>query len=108
MSHVQELFDATFDETVFGADRAVLVEFTAEWCGPCKQLAPVLDELAVEQADRLQIVKIDVDNNPATTIRYDVMSMPTLILFREGEPVLRLIGARGKRHLMEDLAEVIG
>jgi thioredoxin 1 len=108
VSQVTELTDATFDETVMGADRAVLVEFTAAWCGPCKQLAPVLDELSVEQRDRLQIAKIDVDDNPKTTLRYDVMSMPTLILFRDGQPVQRLVGARGKRHLMEDLADVIG
>lgn len=108
VSQVAELSDATFDEAVSGADRAILVEFTASWCGPCKQLAPVLDELSVEQADRLQVAKIDVDQNPKTTMRYDVMSMPTLILFRDGEPVQRLVGARGKRHLMEDLADVIG
>jgi thioredoxin 1 len=108
MSNVADLTDATFAETVGGAEHPILVEFTANWCGPCKQLAPVLDELSVEQADRLQIAKIDVDENPLTTNRYGVMSMPTLILFRDGEPTLRLVGARGKHHLLEDLAEAIG
>lgn len=107
MANVTELSDATFDEVVKAADRPVLVDFTAAWCGPCHQIAPILEELAAEQADRLQVVKIDVDANPQTTMRYDVMSMPTLILFKDGEPQRRLVGARGKRNLMEHLADVI-
>jgi thioredoxin 1 len=105
MSNVTELTDATFAETIGSADKPVLVDFTAAWCGPCKMISPILDELAVEQADKLQIVKIDVDANPATTLRYDVMSMPTLILFKDGEPELRMIGARGKQHLLQELAD---
>jgi thioredoxin 1 len=108
MTNVTELTDATFDETVLGAELPVLVDFTAAWCGPCKQLSPVLDELSVEQVERIQIVKIDVDANPATTRRYDVMSMPTLILFRDGAPAQRLVGARGKHVLLEDLVDVLG
>ena len=87
--------------------KLLLVDFTAAWCGPCKQISPILDELSVEQADKLQIAKIDVDENPATTLRYDVMSMPTLILFKDGEPQRKLIGARGKQHLLNELAEVL-
>ena len=107
MSNVTELTDATFAETIGAADKPVLVDFTAAWCGPCKMISPILDELAVEQADKMQIVKIDVDANPATTLRYDVMSMPTLILFKDGEPQRRLVGARGKQHLLNDLADVL-
>jgi thioredoxin 1 len=103
MAALQQLTDATFDEVVLTADRPVLVDFTAEWCGPCKTIAPILEELSVEQADRLDVVSIDVDANPATTLRYDVMSMPTLILFKDGVPQHKLIGARGKRHLLEEL-----
>jgi thioredoxin 1 len=107
MANVTELNDSTFDEVVRSADRPVLVDFTAAWCGPCQAIAPVLEDLATEQADRLQVVKIDVDANPATTLRYEVMSMPTLILFKDGEPQRRLVGARGKHNLLEHLADVI-
>ena len=107
MANVKELTDSTFDEVVRSADLPVLVDFTAAWCGPCHQLAPILDEIASEQADRLQVVKIDVDANPQTTLRYDVMSMPTLILFKDGEPQRRLVGARGKHNLLEHLADVL-
>ena len=106
-TNVRVLTDATFWETVGGADLPVLVDFTAAWCGPCKQLSPVLDQISVEYADKLEVVKIDVDENPDTTRRYDVMSMPTLILFKEGEPVRRLVGARGKHALLEELSDVI-
>jgi thioredoxin 1 len=107
MANVTELNDATFDEVVRSADRPVLVDFTAAWCGPCQAIAPILEDLASEQAERLQVVKIDVDANPQTTLRYEVMSMPTLILFKDGEPQRRLVGARGKHNLLEHLADVI-
>jgi thioredoxin 1 len=107
MSNVTELTDATFAETIGAADKPVLVDFTAAWCGPCKMISPILDELSVEQADKMQIVKIDVDENPATVLKYDVMSMPTLILFKDGEPQRRLVGARGKQHLLQELADVL-
>ena len=107
MSNVTHLTDATFAETIGSADKPVLVDFTASWCGPCKMISPILDELSVEQADRLAIAKIDVDENPDTTRRYDVMSMPTLILFKDGEPQRRFVGARGKAHLLEELADVL-
>ena len=107
MSNVTELTDATFAEAIGAADKPILVDFTAAWCGPCKTISPILDELSVEQADKLQIAKIDVDANPSTTLRYDVMAMPTLILFKDGEPQRRLVGARGKQHLLNDLADVL-
>jgi thioredoxin 1 len=107
MSNVTHLTDATFAEAIGAADKPVLVDFTASWCGPCKMISPILDDLSVEQADSLQIAKIDVDENPATTMRYDVMSMPTLILFKDGVPVRKLVGARGKQHLLEELADII-
>jgi thioredoxin 1 len=107
MATVTELSDSTFDETVRSADRPVLVDFTAAWCGPCKQIAPILEEIASEQADKLQVAKIDVDANPEMVRRYEVMSMPTLILFKDGEPERRLVGARGKHNLLEHLADVI-
>jgi thioredoxin 1 len=107
MSNVIHLTDATFSEAVSGADRPVLVDFTAAWCGPCKTISPILDELSVDHAAKLQIAKIDVDENPATTRRYDVMSMPTLILFKDGVPDRRFVGARGKHHLLAELDDIL-
>mgnify|MGYP005819925475 CR=1 FL=1 len=107
MANVTELTDQTFDEVVRGADRPVLVDFTAAWCGPCQQIAPILEELAVEQQDNFQVAKIDVDTNPQTVLRYEVMSMPTLILFKDGEPARRLVGARGKHNLLEHLVDAL-
>ena len=101
------LTDATFAEAVLGADGPVLVDFTAAWCPPCQAIKPVLEEVAGEQAGKLEVVQLDVDENPQTTLRYDVMSMPTLIVFRDGVPQKKMIGARGKHHLLEELAEFL-
>jgi thioredoxin 1 len=99
-----ELTDDTFAELATGAQLPLLVEFSARWCGPCRMLAPVLHDLAHEQSEQLRIAQIDVDENPETTGRYDVMSMPTLILFVDGHEEMRLVGARGKANLMQELA----
>jgi thioredoxin 1 len=104
-THMTELTDLTFDEFTSGTDLPVLVEFSAEWCGPCKMLAPILHALAAEQDGSLLVGQIDVDENPATTRRYDVMSMPTLLLFVDGRVRKRVVGARGKSHLLQELAE---
>lgn len=104
---VDEVTDATFDTEVLGEVRPVLVEFTADWCGPCRQLAPVLGAIADEERERLRIVQIDVDHNPGTAARYGVLSMPTLMVFRAGEPVKSMVGARPKRRLLQELADVL-
>ncbi|WP_031073675.1 thioredoxin [Streptomyces sp. NRRL S-118] len=104
MKHVT---DADFDTRVLAADRPVLVEFTAGWCGPCRQMAPVLAAVAEEEKDRLDVVVIDADTSPETVIRYGVLSMPTLLLFRSGEPVKSMVGARPKRRLLQELEDVL-
>ncbi|MFH8488734.1 thioredoxin [Streptomyces longisporoflavus] len=102
---VAEVTDADFEGEVIEAELPVLVEFGAEWCGPCRQLAPVLGEIAREEADRLKIVQVDVDSSPQTAIAYNILSVPSLLVFRNGEPVKSMVGARPKRKLLADLAE---
>ncbi|MET9374398.1 thioredoxin [Streptomyces sp. NPDC003035] len=104
---VTEVTDADFDAEVLGAELPVLVKFTADWCGPCRQLAPVLGAIAAEEADRLRIVRLDVDRNPEITLRYGVMATPTLMVFRAGEPVTSMVGARPKRRLLQELEDVL-
>jgi thioredoxin 1 len=101
------LTDATFDEEVQAAGEPVVVDFWAEWCGPCKMIAPVLDEIASEQAGKVKIAKLNVDDNPDVARRFDVMSIPTLIVFQDGQPKKRLVGAKGKGQLLEELAEFL-
>jgi thioredoxin 1 len=104
---ILNLSDATFDETIAGAETPVLVDFWAEWCGPCKMIAPTLAEIASEQKGKLAIGKLNVDDNPDTARRFDVMSIPTLLVFKDGQQVKRLVGAKGKGQLLQDLAEFI-
>ncbi|MER5709411.1 thioredoxin domain-containing protein [Streptomyces sp. NPDC042898] len=104
---VAEVTDADFAREVLAAELPVLVKFTAEWCGPCRQLKPVLGAIATEEAARLRIVEIDVDRNPETTLKYGILGTPTLMVFRSGEPVKSLIGARPKRRLLQELEDVL-
>ena len=104
---IETLTDATFDENVKASDVPVLVDFWAEWCGPCKMIAPVLEEIAEEQAGKVRIAKLNIDDNLDVTRRYDVMSIPTLILFKDGEPQARLVGAKPKGALLQELSAYI-
>jgi len=101
------IHEDTLDETLAGP-LPVLVQFSAQWCGPCHMLTPTLAQIAAEQRDRLSVVMLDVDDNLAAARRFEVLSVPTLILFVDGLPTLRLVGARGKAQLMRELAAATG
>ncbi|MHB8827561.1 MAG: thioredoxin [Acidimicrobiales bacterium] len=102
-SPITILTDATFDEVIGSADKPILVDFWAEWCGPCKMIAPILEEFSVEQSDKFTIGKLDVDANVATATRYSVMSIPTLLLFKDGQVAARLVGAKPKGALLQEI-----
>ena len=97
--------DDSFSADVLTSSTPVLVDFWATWCGPCKMIAPVLEELATEKAGELTVAKIDVDANPGTARDFQVVSIPTLILFKDGEPVKRIVGTKGKAALLRELAD---
>ena len=103
MSKPVSVDDSNFDQMVLQADRPVLVDFWADWCGPCRMVAPIVDELSEEYDGRISFVKVDVDQNPKTASRYGIMSIPTLLIFKNGEPVSHLVGVRPKGELKENL-----
>jgi thioredoxin 1 len=94
--------DDSFDEEVSGSETPVLVDFWAEWCGPCKMVSPVLEEIANDKAGELKVAKLNVDDNPRTAQRFQVMSIPTLLLFKGGEPASRIVGARSKNQILSE------
>ncbi len=100
---ITNLTDQTFDEEIKSSDAPVLVDFWAEWCGPCKMIAPTLEEISKDFAGRLKVAKLNVDDAQSTAQRFEVMSIPTLILFKDGEPRLRIVGAKGKGQLLQEI-----
>jgi thioredoxin 1 len=105
---ITTLSGTTFDEIIGSSSEPVLVDFWAEWCGPCKMVAPILGEIADEQSGKLRVTKLNVDDNPDIARRYSVMSIPTMIVFRDGEEAARIVGAKGKGQLLQELATFLG
>jgi thioredoxin 1 len=99
--------DSTFDSDVLGSDKPVLVDFWAEWCGPCKMVAPVLEEIASEHGDKITVAKVNIDENPEIARRYQIMSIPTMSVFSGGEVVRSIVGAKPKAALLRDLEGIL-
>jgi len=107
MNAIRPVTDATFESEVLRSPRPVIVEYWAPWCGPCRQVAPVLEAIAAEHAGHVDVVKLNTDENPATTQRYQVLAIPTVAVFSGGQVVRQVLGARSKSALLRDFADVL-
>jgi thioredoxin 1 len=107
MSTATDVTDATFADVVLNSNETVMVDFWAEWCGPCKAVSPILDQIAAEHSDKIKIVKLNVDDNPQMAMKYQITSIPAMKVFRGGEVVKTVIGAKPKPAIEADLAEFL-
>ena len=107
MSQVKPVTEADWDAEVLQADTPVLVDFWAEWCGPCRMVSPIVEEIAGERTGKLKVVKLNVDDNPDIARKYRVMSIPTLMVFADGSEKKRVVGARGKSQLLSEVDAVL-
>lgn len=107
MGATKVVTDATFDTEVLGNSKPVVVDYWAEWCGPCRMVSPVLEEIASEHSDKIDVVKLNIDDNPATSQRYGIMAIPTMSVFQNGQVVKQIVGAKPKAALLRELADFL-
>ena len=107
-AHTITVTDATFADEVLNSDKPVLVDFWAEWCGPCRMVAPVLDEIAAAHTEEIIVAKVNIDENPKVAQEYQILAIPNMSVFKGGEMVKSIVGAKPKSALLADLAEWIG
>ena len=103
----QQVTDATFSDEVLRSDKPVIVDFWAEWCGPCRMVGPVVDQIGGEYGDKVKVLKLDVENNPATAMKYGITSIPAIYVFKDGEVAKQTVGARPKAALEQEFAEFL-